>query len=160
MTLIFSVRLRVLKTTLVREFYFRFMRSISILKMGYKIPLWGVKTRSLIIAFRLEYHHGVVNLQYFYLLYGFNCNIRRMRIQVMHNGKQNTSLTLQLNQSWKQVVSYNMWTSMYYTAVEFQIEKGQGHITFITNNYTFIMRKHEGFNFWYLTEVQKTYYFP
>lgn len=134
MILIFSVRLRVLKTTLVREFYFRFMRSISILKMGYKIPLWGVKTRSLIIAFRLEYHHGIVNLQYFYLLYGFNCNIRRMRIQVMHNGKQNTFVALQLNQSWKQVVSYNMWTSMYYTAVEFQIEKGQGHITFITNN--------------------------
>lgn len=133
MTLIFRVRLRVLKTTLVREFYFRFMRSISILKMGYKIPLWGVKTRSLIIAFMLEYHHGIVNLQYFYLLYGFNCNIRRMRIQVMHNGKQNTSVTLQLNQSWKQVVSYNMWTSMYYTAVEFQIEKGQGHIAFIKN---------------------------
>lgn len=57
-----------------------------------------------------------------------------MRIQVMHNGKQNTSLTLQLNQSWKQVVSYNMLTSMYYTAVEFQIEKGQGHIAFIKNN--------------------------
>lgn len=133
MTLIFSVRLRVLKTTLVREFYFRFMRSISILKMGSKIPLWGVKTRSLIIAFRLEYHHGVVNLQYFYLLYGFNCNIRRMRIQVMHNGKQNTFVALQLNQSWKQVVSFNMWTSMYYTAVEFQIEKGQGHIAFIKN---------------------------